>query len=198
MVPMGVVPGPVTLLLRRLKTGDTDAETQLFEMLYGEMKRIARSLVAHEAEHETMTPTALVHNAYLRLREVDPETFQDHRHFLRVAAKVMRHLLVDQARAYRAYKRGGTHERVEYSEQLLFTNETDVDLVLAVNQAMERLRSQCPERSDVIELHYFAGYTFEEVGKILSISERTAKRHWSLARLWLRGQIDVGDSTSTF
>src|SRR5262249_27769024 len=110
--------------------------------------------------------------------------------------KVMRQLVIDEARYHRSRKRGGERQRVEYDDHLGFANEADVDLVLAVNEALERLREKHPERSDVVELHYFAGYTFEEVGRILDISERTAKRHWTLARTWLRGQID--DSVSSF
>jgi RNA polymerase sigma-70 factor (ECF subfamily) len=177
-----------------MKDGDGQAESEFFDALYNELRRIARHLMAFERRGQTMTPTGLVHEAYLRLREVDPEAFQDHRHFLRLASKVMRQLVVDEARAYRAIKRPGGKQRVELRDSLL-VSERDADLILAVHDLMDRLHQISPSRHDVVELHYFAGYTFEEIGDILGISDRTAKRHWSIARAWMRGEID-GDFRS--
>jgi DNA-directed RNA polymerase specialized sigma24 family protein len=145
---MNSVPGALTLLLHRMKAGDRDSESELFEKLYNELRRIARNMLATE-RNQTLSPTGLVHCAYLRLREIDPKAFKDHQHFLRVA-----------------------------------------DTILAVNNALQRLQSRAPDRHDVVELHYFAGYTFEEVANILGISDRTAKRHWVIARTLLRADID--------
>jgi RNA polymerase sigma factor (TIGR02999 family) len=186
---MDSTPGALTLLLHRMKSGDQGAESELFEQLYSDLKRIARRLLSVERPNQTLTPTGLVHCAYLRLREIDPEAFQDHQHFLRVAAKVMRQLLVDQARAYKAAKRSGGLRRVMMNDSLLIS-DSDADTILSVSESLERLRADAPQRHDVVELHYFAGYTFEEVASILGISDRTAKRHWVLARIWLRGVID--------
>ncbi len=186
---MDSAPGVLTLLLHRMKAGDRSAESELFEQLYSDLRRIARRLLSSERPNQTLTPTGLVHCAYLRLREIDPEAFQDHHHFLRVAAKVMRQLLVDQARAYKAAKRSGALHRVAMRDSLL-TSESDADTILSVSESLKRLRTDAPERHDVVELHYFAGYTFPEVASILGISDRTAKRHWVLARTWLRGEID--------
>ena len=188
-VQMDSAPGALTLLLRRMKAGDQNAESELFELLYNDLRRIARRVLSKERPNQTLTPTGLVHCAYLELRTIDPEAFQDHRHFMRVAAKVMRQLLVDNARAYKAAKRSGGLQRVMLKDSLL-ASESDADMVLAVSDSLERLRSNAPERHDVVELHYFAGYTFEEVANILGISDRTAKRHWDIARTWLRGDID--------
>jgi RNA polymerase sigma factor (TIGR02999 family) len=186
---MDSAPGALTLLLRRMKAGDQNAESELFEQLYSDLRRIARHLLSTERRNQTLTPTGLVHCAYLRLREIDPEAFQDHRHFLRVAAKVMRQLLVDQARAYKAAKRSGGMQQVEMHDSFLIS-ESDADTILSVSESLERLRTNAPERHDVVELHYFAGYTFDEVASILGISDRTARRHWVLARTWLRGEFN--------
>jgi RNA polymerase sigma factor (TIGR02999 family) len=105
----------------------------------------------------------------------------------------MRQLLVDQARAYKAAKRSGGLQRMPLRDCLL-TSETDANTVLAVSESLERLRTKAPERHDVVELHYFGGYTFEEVGTILGISDRTAKRHWVIAKTWLRGDIDGNET----
>jgi RNA polymerase sigma factor (TIGR02999 family) len=185
---MNSVPGALTLLLHRMKAGDRDAESELFEKLYNELRRIARNMLATE-RNQTLSPTGLVHCAYLRLREIAPQAFEDHQHFLRVAAKVMRQLLVDQARTYKAAKRAGSLKQVGMNDWLL-ASESDADTILAVNNALQRLRSRAPDRHDVVELHYFAGYTFEEVANILGISDRTAKRHWVIARTLLRADID--------
>lgn len=123
---MDSAPGLLTLLLHRMKAGDRNAESELFEQLYSDLRRIARRLLSAERPNQTLTPTGLVHCAYLRLREIDPEAFQDHHHFLRVAAKVMRQLLVDQARAYKAAKRSGALQRIAMRDSL-FTSESDAD-----------------------------------------------------------------------
>jgi RNA polymerase sigma factor (TIGR02999 family) len=185
---MNSAPGALTLLLHRMKTGDKSAESELFEKLYDELRRIARHMLSTE-RNQTLSPTGLVHCAYLRLREIDPDAFKGHQHFLRVAAKVMRQLLVDQARAYKTTKRSGRLRQVTMGDWLL-ASESDADTILAVNDALKRLQDKAPDRHDVVELHYFAGYTFEEVANILGISDRTAKRHWVIARTWLRADID--------
>jgi RNA polymerase sigma factor (TIGR02999 family) len=186
---MDSLPGPLTLLLRRMKAGDSNAESELFDCLYTELRRTARYLLASERRNQTLTPTALVHCAYMRLRDIDPEAFQNHQHFLRVSAKVMRQLLVDEARAYKAAKRRGGFTQIELRESLL-ASESDADHILLVSDSLERLREKAPLKYEVVQLHYFAGHTFEEVATILGISDRTAKRYWVIARTLLRGVID--------
>ena len=188
-------PGPYTQLLLRLQAGDSEAETELYHALYGELRRTAGRLMAQERKNHTLTPTALVHDAYLRMREIDPQAFRDHRHFLQIAAKVMRQLLVDHARAYQAAKRTGGQVRVELDDNLIGSTK-DADLILGVHESLERLRDERPECYQVVELRYFAGFTLEEVGLILGVSVRTAKRHWTIARTLLRGQLDVAASST--
>jgi RNA polymerase sigma factor (TIGR02999 family) len=192
---MDAAPGPLTALLLRMREGDREAEGELFEALYNELRRTARQMLSRERKDHTLTPTALVHVAYLRLREIDPQAFSDHIHFLRMAARVMRQLLVDQARAYKAEKRSGGRQRVEFEDNLV-SSQQDADTILAVHESLERLREQHPVRAEVVELHYFSGYTFEEIGPILGMSPRHAKRHWTIARTLLRGQIDGGISVA--
>ncbi len=192
---MEAAPGLYTQLLLRLQAGDEEAETELYHALYNDLRRTAGRLMAQERRDHTLTPTALVHDAYLRMREIDPHAFRDHRHFLQVAAKVMRQLLVDHARAFRAAKRIGGKQRVELDDNLIGSSD-DADTILGVHESLERLREERPECCRVVELRYFAGFTLEEIGLILGVSVRTAKRHWTIARTLLRGQMDDGPTRS--
>lgn len=193
---MDAPPGPYTQLLLRLQAGDVEAEKELYQALYQELRRTAKRLMSQERRDHTLTPTALVHDAYLRLREIDPHAFRDHRHFLQIAAKVMRQLLVDHARAYNAAKRTGGKTRIELEDNLIGSTK-DADTILGVHESLDRLRDQRPECCQVVELRYFAGFTMEEVGLILGVSVRTAKRHWTIARTLLRGQIDDASGSAT-
>lgn len=166
------------------------------EWLYGEIKKLARMLLRRERAGHTLTPTDLTHMALMQLLNRMPEYANDRKGFLLLVMTVMRRLLVDYARAYKARKRPGSQQRVEFDENLVFSDQT-ADLILQVNEALERLCEQNDTRCKVVQLHFFSGHTFAEIAEILNISERHAKRHWMLARLELRDMLDGGLSFVT-
>ncbi|MCC6586051.1 MAG: sigma-70 family RNA polymerase sigma factor [Bryobacterales bacterium] len=161
----------------------------LFEWLYGEMRKLARLLLRRERRGHTLTPTDLTHMAMMHLFRKAPQFGADRKGFLLIATKVMRQLLVDYARAYKAQKRSGTQTRVEFDENLI-SSEATADLILAINEALEKLSKKNPVGCQVVQLHFYSGHTFEEIGDILDISGRTAKRYWTLARLDLHEMLD--------
>jgi RNA polymerase sigma factor (TIGR02999 family) len=174
----------LTNLLQRLKRGDADAESALFDRLYHELKRTARSLMTRERTDHTLTPTALVNSAYLRLREIEPEAFQDHQHFLRLAARVMKQLLIDHARARIAAKRPTGQRQVDLEEWLLIS-DGEAGTLIALDETLAVLHKKHPAWADAFELRYFGGYTHAEVGAVLGKDERTAKRYFRRAQLYL-------------
>lgn len=178
----------VTALLTQISSGNRDAEARLIAQVYDELRRIAAAYMRRERQGHTLQPTALVHEAYEHLIDQPNAHWQSRAHFLATAAQVMRHILVDHARARRAEKRGGEQQQVTLDEALLSSGEGTAD-VLAVHQALERLSALDARQGRVVELHFFGGLTFGEIGEVLDISERTAKREWSMARAWLRTEL---------
>ncbi len=183
-------PTEVTLLLQRLRAGSPDAEGRLFELIYGELRRIAAARMQAERPSHTLTPTALVHEAYLRLSGTD-ETFSSRTHFLAVAARAMRHILVDHARARCASKRGGAAGNIPLEALDVPAPQSDEELLL-LDDALERLSAMSPRQGRVVELRYFAGLTEEEVASVLGVTRRTVNRDWSMARAWLHSQLKAG------
>jgi RNA polymerase sigma factor (TIGR02999 family) len=187
MPPEPEHPTEVTLLLHRLQSGSPDVEGRLFELIYGELRRIAGARMQSERPDHTLSATALVHEAYLRLSGTD-ETFANRTHFLAVAARAMRHILVDHARARRAAKRGGAAEEFSLEGEDVAAPQSDEELLM-LDDALARLAAMSPRQSRVIELRYFAGLTEEEVASVLGVTRRTVNRDWSMARAWLHGQL---------
>ena len=183
-------PTEVTLLLHRLRAGSPDVEGRLFELIYGELRRIAAARMQSERPAHTLSPTALVHEVYLRMSGSE-ETFENRTHFLAVAARAMRHILVDHARARRANKRGGEAENLSIEGMDVPSPQSDEELLL-LDDALDRLAAMSPRQSRVIELRYFAGLTEEEVASVLGVTRRTVNRDWSMARAWLHGQLKPG------
>ena len=178
----------VTRVLSAIEQGDQQAAEQLLPLVYDELRKLAAQKLAQERPGQTLQATALVHEAYLRL--VDVETVQpwDSRgHFFAAAAEAMRRILVDRARRHRAQKRGGGHERLDLPE--LAAKDDPVDL-LALDDALQKLEAQHPHKAQVVKLRFFAGCTLEETAQILGISRATAQRHWAYARAWLFGQLN--------
>jgi len=179
----------ITQLLAEYREGDRDAIDRLMPLVYAELRRIAaRSLRAERKEH-TLQPTALVNEAYLRLVDQQNPVWQNRAHFLGCAARLMRNILVDHARAHRADKRGGGQVRVTLGEELLRIEEREVDL-LALDAALDRLAEQDEQKSRIVELRYFGGLSTEETAEVLGVSDRTVKRAWALARAWLRRELE--------
>jgi RNA polymerase sigma-70 factor, ECF subfamily len=186
-----VAPGDrpeVTALLRRASAGDDAARSELFDVLYGELRKLAEAAMRRERPDHTLQPTALVHETYVRLAD-DGRGFENRSHFFGVAASAMRRVLVDHARSRRAQKRGGGTAFVEVDDlDNLAGTPAGVDLV-ALDDALSRLSSLDPRQGRVVELRFFAGMSVEETAAILDLSPRTVKREWQIARAWLRREF---------
>jgi RNA polymerase sigma-70 factor (ECF subfamily) len=149
---------------------------------------VAGRFMRFERVNHTLQPTALVHEAYARLIQQPHIPWQNRAHFFAIAAQMMRHILVDHARAHRAGKRGGLQHQITLDEAILPTHDQSID-VLALHEALEHLTNFDSRQGRIIELHFFGGLSFEEIALVLQISERTVKRDWSMARAWLKGEL---------
>ena len=179
----------VTCILSAIELGDPHAAEQLLPLVYEELRRLAAQKLAQEKSGQTLQATALVHEAYLRLVEVEHVQPWDSRgHFFAAAAEAMRRILVENARRHRAQKRGGGHERIDLPELAAGAKDDPVDL-LALDDALKKLEAQHPQKAQVVKLRFFAGCTLEETAQLLGISRATAQRHWAYARAWLFGQL---------
>lgn len=177
-------------LLGELARGNRDVETTLMPLVYDELRRIARALMRGEAHRETLQTTALVHEAYLRLTGGRAVEWEGRTHFLAVAAKAMRRILVDHARARNAEKRGAGAIVVSTDDLPLRDPQTlEPGALLALDAALERLAALDPRQSQIVEMRFFAGMTVEETAHALGISPRTVKREWQMARAWLYGEL---------
>jgi RNA polymerase sigma-70 factor, ECF subfamily len=179
----------ITALLAKLSEGNREVEERLIAQVYGELHQLADHYMRGERGNHTLQPTALVHEAYARLVEQQPHVrWQSRAHFFATAAQLMRHILVDHARTRHAGKRGGNQHQVTLDEVMLTTRNRSID-VLALDEALERLAKLDPRKEQVVEFHYFGGLTFGEIGLVLDVTERAAKRDWKMARAWLKGEL---------
>ncbi len=176
-------PGPVTELLRAAERGDTGAVDQLFDAVYDELRRLAH-LVRLGRGSDTLNTTALVHEAYLKLAPPGGLAMNDRAHFFRVAARAMRQVLSNAARAKAAVKRGSGEPAVAFDEQFHGSTATP-EAILEVHEALERLAEIDQRKADVVECRFFAGLSVEDTALALGISEPTVKRDWRTARAWL-------------
>jgi RNA polymerase sigma-70 factor, ECF subfamily len=182
-------PGDITILLSGLRAGDKSAESKLMPLVYSELLRAARRYMRGERPDHTLQPTALVHEAYLRLVGQREIAWQNRAHFFGVAAQLMRRILVDHARARQAEKRGGDVGMVPLEEAMVFKEEGGPAL-LALDQALTRLNQFDPRQGRIVELRFFGGLTEEEIAAVLGVSARTIKRDWNVARAWLYNEIN--------
>lgn len=180
--------GDITVLLGEVRRGDQGAQSRLASVVYDELHRLAVYYMRREWSSHTLQPTALAHEAFIKLVSEDDRTWQNRCHFFAVSAKVMRRLLVDQARRRRSEKRGGGAIRVEWDESFGISDQ-NYEQWLAVDVALNRLTERDPRLSQVVELRFFAGLTEEEIGEVLGISVRTVRRDWRLAKAWLGGEL---------
>jgi RNA polymerase sigma-70 factor, ECF subfamily len=177
-----------TRLLRALGQGQSDAAEQLLPLVYDELHRLAAQLMGRERKGHTLQATALLNEAFLRLCE--PGTaFDDRAHFLKVAARAMRHVLVDHARARQAHKRAGSGKRVDLDEVGAFV-EDDSDSVLAVDETLGKLAAVDAQLAQLVELRYFGGLANPEIAKALGMSLRSVERGWLTARAWLARELE--------
>lgn len=179
----------VTGLLVEWRDGDQLAEEQLFPLVYGELRKLARSHLRRERAGHTLQPTALVNEAYLRLVDQTRVQWQSRAHFFGIASRMMRRILVDHARARNAARRGGGARNLTLEDDLRPGHTKDVDLV-ALDDALEALAELDPAASRVVELRYFGGLTIEETAEVLDTSTSTVKREWRAARTWLFSELN--------
>lgn len=182
---------PVTQLLRAWNGGDEAARDRLVPLVYGQLHRLARAQLRRERSGHTLQPTALVHEAYLRLKDHRALQWQSRTHFFAIAATTMRRILVSHARKRRAAKRGDGGTAITLCEEHAAAEARSVDL-LALDAALTALEKIDPRQCRVVELRYFAGLTIEETAEALGISPATVKLDWSLARAWLFRQMSGG------
>jgi RNA polymerase sigma factor (TIGR02999 family) len=183
---------PVTELLARWGEGDVAARDALVPLIYPELRRIARRCLAERSSDHTLQPTALVHEAYLRLIRHDSVSARDRAHFFAMAAQMMRQILIDYARKASAAKRGGhavTLTLDDFPETPDRAKRTDLDLI-ALDDALKQLATLDPRQCKIVELRFFGGLSIEETADLVDISPATAKREWAIARLWLHRTLD--------
>ena len=181
--------GQVSLLLESIESGDRAAAAELLPLVYEELRRLAAHELRSEPAGHTLQPTALVHEAYVRLiGNEDEEKWNHSGHFYGAAARAMRRILVDSARRKKAVKRGGDGERLPLDDELLAQTSRANDL-LDLDAALDKLENERPELAELISLRYFAGLTMDQAAKSLAISKRTAERNWTYARAWLLQEI---------
>src|SRR6516165_2607338 len=174
----------VTQILERVEQGDGKAAEELLPLVYEELRKLAAHKMAHEAVGQTLQPTALVHEAWLRLVGKENPKFESRAHFFAAAAEAMRRILIDRARHKRALRHGGGQERVNF-EQAELVSARDDDQLLAVSDALDKLAVENKLESELVKLRYFVGMTLDEAADVLGISSRTADNYWVHARAWL-------------
>lgn len=200
--PPQTSPGEVTRLLREAARGSDDAARELYQHVYDELHRLARAHMKDAVAGHTLQPTALVHEAWVRLARVTPSSgqdsdasgqgsaagYRDRDHFLSVASRAMRSALVDQVRRRKAEKRGGDRSRVPLEVAVELYQARGVDLI-ALDDALDRLMQDEPRQARVVELRFFGGLTTEEAARSIGVSVATAERDWRMARAWLKEEL---------
>lgn len=178
----------VTQILQEVSGGDKDAPARLMPLVYDELRRLANHYLRQERPDHTLQPTALVHEAYLKLIDQSRVDWQNRAHFFGVAAQSMRRILVDHARGHRASKRGGVQQKLTLDEAVDYSQSRDIDLV-ALDDALNLLAELDQRQSRIVELRFFGGLTIEETAEALGVSPATVKVDWSMAKAWLRREI---------
>lgn len=174
----------VTLILQAIGRGENHASEELMPLVYEELRRLAAARMARESSGQTLQPTALVHEAWIRLVEDGARTWANRAHFFGAAAEVMRRILIDRARRKSRLKHGGGQERVDI-ENLDLAESLPDDKILLVDEALKRLQEADPETAQIVILKFFAGLTNEEIVEITGTSDRTIRRQWNYGKAWL-------------
>ncbi len=178
----------VTQLLIELSNGDRKAVDLLLPVIYDELRKLAANYLRRERPNHTLQPTALVHEAYIRLVDQTRVNWQNRAHFFGVAAQIMRRLLVDHARKHHAEKRGQNFQKLSLDENVDRAVERSSELI-ALDEALKALAVFDEEKARLVELRYFGGLTIEETADVMGVTPTTIKRHWRLAKAWLRGEM---------
>jgi RNA polymerase sigma-70 factor, ECF subfamily len=184
----------VTRLLANWSEGNAEAREQLMPLVYNELRRLAASYLRRERADHTLQPTALVHEAYMRLVEQKNVQWQGRSHFFAITAQLMRRILVDHARGHIADKRGGGAAKVPITEAIIMSQDRPAEL-LALDESLTRLAALDPQQGRVVELRIFGGLTVEETAEVLHISTATVKRDWSMAKAWLLQETQKAESS---
>jgi RNA polymerase sigma factor (TIGR02999 family) len=183
----------VTRILTAIERGDRAAADELLPLVYQELRKLAAAKLSNEKPGQTLQPTVLVHEAYLRLVDVDePQEWNGRGHFFAAAAEAMRRILVENARRKQSQRHGGGRRRLELDAVSPATEARDEEL-LALDEALGKLDERWPEKAKLVKLRYFAGMTIPEAAKAMGISHATAERHWTFARAWLHSQLKSGE-----
>lgn len=183
--------GDVTSILNAIEGGDGQAAAELLPLVYSELRKLASHRMASLAAGQTLQPTALVHDAWMRLVGNENPKFENRRHFFAAAAEAMRHILIDNARRKQAIRHGGGLQRMDL-ESMDFSSPATDDRLVAVNDALDKLAAQRPLEAEVVKLRFFVGMTSDEIAEVLGISVRTAKNYWAHAKAWLYREIRAG------
>ena len=183
-----------TRIVNALAAGDHHAADELMPLVYDEFRQLAGDYLRQETRAHTLQPTALVHEAYMRLIDQTRVNWQGRTHFFAVGAQAMRRILVDHARGKGRAKRGGGWQRIALDETLMVSSHNDAD-VLAVDEAIDRLAKLDPRQARIVELRFFGGLTVEEVAEVLGVSKRTVENDWKIVRAWLRREL-AGEDVS--
>jgi RNA polymerase sigma factor (TIGR02999 family) len=174
----------LTQILQAVERGDQNSTDQLFSLVYDELRRIAAAKMAQEPANQTLQATALVHEAWLRLSREEEARWQNRGHFFAAAAEAMRRILIERARKKARPKHGGNQHRAEF-ENLEMADTSPDEKVLLVNEALERLQREEPDKARVVVMKFFGGLTNQEVAEALKVTERTIERQWAFAKAWL-------------
>jgi RNA polymerase sigma-70 factor, ECF subfamily len=188
MSPNKAVDPNITAMLREWKDGRPDAVDELLPLIYDELRRRAAAFMRRERPDHTLQPTALVHEAWLKLLDQHGGRWNDREHFFAIASKVMRRILVDHAKGRHRKKRGGLDENMPLDESVVAVDLSNTDLI-ALDEALSRLAGLEKQQVQLVELRYFAGLTLEEAAKAMGVSRATAAREWQMAKAWLHREM---------
>ena len=183
----------VTRILQSVESGDAKAAEELLPLVYEELRKLAAARMANESPNQTLQPTALVHEAWLRLTGNENVKWEGRAHFFGAAAEAMRRILIDKARRKHALRHGGSQQRLDVDEIEIAAPAKEEEL-LAMDEALAKFAALDKQKAELVKLRYFVGLTIEESAKILGISTPTAKRWWTYARAWLFRQIQDGNA----
>lgn len=186
----------LTQMLIQLSQGKSQVVDDILPLIYDELRSLASNYLRRERSDHTLQPTALVHEAYIKLIDQTQVKWQNRAHFFGIAANIMRRILVDYARKHHADKRGGDAEKLPLEEEILIVSEGKSAELLALDEALENLAKIDPQKSKIVELRYFGGLSVEETAEVLGVSEITVKRHWRMAKAWLYGQLANDDAAN--
>jgi RNA polymerase sigma-70 factor (ECF subfamily) len=179
----------ITQMLLQLTDGNKDVVNRILPHIYDELRRLAGSYLRRERSDHTLQPTALVHEAYMKLIDQNRVKWQNRAHFFGIAAQVMRRILMDHARKHTAEKRGGDAEVLPIEEEILVVSHDRSAELVALDDALDELARVDPEKAKIVELRYFGGLSIEETAEVMGVSVPTVNRHWKMAKAWLYSEL---------